>query len=124
APVTPLSIVQTSLAPKATVVGQPYSFQFTAQGGGTQTWTVESGALPAGLTLNPSGLLSGTPATSGDFTFTVRVVDGSRSATRTFTLSVVAGLKISAADVPAGEVARPFQLQLSAVGGKVPYAWA
>jgi large repetitive protein len=123
APVTPLSIVQSSLAPKATVIGQPYRFQFTAQGGGTQTWTVQSGALPAGVALSSSGLLSGTPATAGDFTFTVRVTDGSRSATQTFTLSVVTALKISAADVPAGEVALPFKLALAAAGGKAPYAW-
>jgi len=123
APVTPLSIVQSALAPKATVLGQPYSFQFTAQGGGTQTWTVESGALPGGLTLSSSGVLSGTPATSGDFSFTVRVSDGSRSATRSFTLSVVAALKIAAEAVPAGEVARPFKLELAAAGGKGPYAW-
>jgi Putative Ig domain len=42
-----------------------------------QTWSVVSGALPAGMTLSEAGLLSGTPTESGDFTFTVRVVDTS-----------------------------------------------
>src|SRR5262249_37449221 len=55
----PLSINQATLPTKATVVGSAFSFQFTAQGGGTQTWSVQSGALPTGLTLSSSGLLSG-----------------------------------------------------------------
>jgi uncharacterized protein (TIGR03437 family) len=33
--------------------------------------------LPAGLTLGPNGLLSGTPTAAGSFTFTVRTTDGS-----------------------------------------------
>jgi hypothetical protein len=42
-----------------------------------QTWTVVSGALPTGITMNDSGVISGTPTTSGTFSFTVRVVDTS-----------------------------------------------
>jgi len=124
APVTPLSIVPTALAPRATVVGQPYSFQFTAQGGGTQTWSVESGTLPTGLTLSPSGLLSGTPTATGDASFTVRVTDGSRTATRSFGLFVVASLKITPTDVPSAEVSQPFRLELAAAGGKASYTWS
>lgn len=45
---------------------------------GSQTWSVVSGALPDGLTLNAStGLISGTPTLSGIFSFTVRVIDTS-----------------------------------------------
>lgn len=45
---------------------------------GSQTWSIVSGALPDGLTLNAStGLISGTPTLSGAFAFTVRVVDSS-----------------------------------------------
>src|SRR5262249_53515065 len=68
----PLSINQPALPAKATVVGTAYRFQFTAAGGGTQTWSVQSGSLPAGITLSSSGLLSGTPTAAGDFTFTVK----------------------------------------------------
>lgn len=120
----PLTITQASLTPKATVVGSAYSFQFTAQGGGNQTWSIQSGALPTGMTLSSSGLLSGTPSAAGDFTFTVKVSDGSRSATRTYTLSVVNPLKVEAVTSPAAEVSRPFRLQLSATGGKPGYTWS
>lgn len=53
----------------------PYSFQLDQESGqeSTEQWTLIDGALPAGLTLNPSGLISGTPTDGGNFTFTVRV---------------------------------------------------
>src|SRR5207248_10126642 len=120
----PLSIVPTALAPKATIVNTPYSFQLTAQGGGTQTWSLQSGSLPAGLQLSPSGLLSGTPTAAGDFTFKVQVSDGTRVASQTYALSVVAPLTIASVTVPAGEVARTFKLELSASGGKAGYKWS
>src|SRR5256885_280276 len=124
APAAPLSIVPTALAPKATTVNTPYSFQLTAQGGGAQTWSVQSGSLPAGLQLSSSGLLSGTPTAAGDFTFKVQVSDGTRLASQSYTLSVVAGLKIAPVNVPAGEVARAFKLEPSANGGRSAYTWS
>jgi hypothetical protein len=45
-------------------VGTPYSQQLTIgplHDATTEKWTVSSGALPAGVTLSPAGLLSGTP---------------------------------------------------------------
>lgn len=43
---------------------------------GTKTFTLNSGTLPAGLTLSATGVLSGTPTQSGTFPITVKVVDG------------------------------------------------
>ena len=120
----PLAIVQTALSPKATVQGKPYSFQLTAQGGGTQTWSIQSGSLPTGVTLTSSGLLTGTPAASGDFSFTVKVTDGTRSATQSYTLTVVPELAIGQPAVPDAEVSRPFGLALAATGGKPQYTWS
>jgi large repetitive protein len=120
----PLSIAQGALSPKATILNAPYSFQFTAQGGGTQTWSLQSGALPGGMHLSSSGLLSGAPTTSGDFSFRVQVADGTRSAAQTYTLTVVPRLTITPQTVPAGEVARPFELRLAASGGKAGYTWS
>src|SRR6266545_4029144 len=73
APAVPLSIVPTSLAPAATTLETPYSFQLSAQGGGSQTWSLVSGSLPAGMQLGSNGLISGTPTAAGDFTFKVQV---------------------------------------------------
>lgn len=43
-------------------IGTPYSFQLQAAGGsGNYLWKIKSGTLPPGLTMNNSGLISGTP---------------------------------------------------------------
>ncbi len=71
-------VVPTPKLPDATV-GVPYSQQFMASGGsGIYTFTVTSGTLPAGLTLSPSGVLSGTVLTSspaGAYPFVVTATD-------------------------------------------------
>jgi len=51
------------------VVNTAYSFQFIATGSPAPIWSV-TGELPPGLTFE-NGLLSGTPTTAGNFTFTV-----------------------------------------------------
>jgi hypothetical protein len=56
-------------------------------GGGVTTWSVTSGALPQGVTLSSSGVVSGFPQQSGNFTYTATVTSCSTSS-RTFTLSV------------------------------------
>jgi hypothetical protein len=61
--------------------GQPpniaYSYAYTVTGGlAPFSWTVASGQLPNGLTLDPAtGTLAGTPSIVGAFTWTVRVTD-------------------------------------------------
>ncbi len=73
----------------AGTVGTAYSEPLTASGGTTPyTWTLGSGALPAGLSLSPAGLISGTPTTPATATFTVRVSDGSASAQRQLSIVV------------------------------------
>ena len=85
-----LTITTNSPLPRGTV-GTSYSQTFGASGGAAPyTWSLSSGSLPAGLTLNASsGILGGTPSAVGDSTFTVRVSDSaSASATKQFQLSI------------------------------------
>jgi hypothetical protein len=106
-------------------VNQAYSFQLTASGGGTPTWSVASGSLPAGLSLNPaSGLISGTATQTGDARFQIKVADGNRSNVQTYTLPVVEPLAITSPTRAAARVGRTFTLQLTASGGRTPYRWA
>jgi large repetitive protein len=67
---------QPSKLPHASV-GAAYMQQLTGVGGTAPYtyWSVESGSLPPGLVLSPSGLLSGAPTVRGTFTFVVTLVD-------------------------------------------------
>jgi hypothetical protein len=74
-------------------VGAAYSSWVTADGGtGTYAFSIASGALPAGLTLNAAtGAVTGTPNTAGTFSFTAKVTDAAgKSATRSCAITVSA----------------------------------
>tara|TARA_R110000737_G_scaffold9677_1_gene25432 strand:- start:82 stop:3348 length:3267 start_codon:yes stop_codon:yes gene_type:complete len=61
---------------------EPFVFQFEANGGDQSsgyTWSVDSGTLPAGITLSSSGRLSGTPTAVTGAWVKVRVTDSSAS---------------------------------------------
>jgi hypothetical protein len=65
--------VATNSLPDAQV-GLPYAMFLESSCGG-DFWFVEGTGLPPGIGLRDDGLLSGTPALVGTFTFTVGVVD-------------------------------------------------
>ncbi len=69
--------VETTFAP-APVVSEYYNFPLLAAGGTPPyKWSLAEGELPAGLRLDPSGLILGTPAAATAMHFTVRVTDSS-----------------------------------------------
>lgn len=60
-----------------------------SSGGPTITWTVQSGTLPTGLTLNSStGAIAGTPTVSGAYSFTIRASNGAEYDDQEFSGSV------------------------------------
>ena len=125
APAAPPLTITTSSATPGTV-GVPYTFGLTADGGGTQTWSVVAGELPSGLSLNPaSGTLTGTPTAAGTYTFTVRVQDGSRSDSKQLTIAVRTPLVITTPAIPLEEVGVELlqPLRLVATGGTGAYTW-
>jgi len=82
--------IATGSLPSASV-GTSYSATLLATGGvAPYTWTLVSGSLPPGLTLNSTtGELSGTPAQSGNFSFSLQVRDSAgASQQKSLTLSV------------------------------------
>ena len=83
-----------------------------------------AGALPAGLTLSGSGAITGTPTQTVSAAFTVRASDGSRAATKQFTLHVVEPLVVTAPPAKAIKLGRSFLLTLTARGGLAPYTWS
>lgn len=57
---------------------------------GTPVWTIDSGALPAGLSLNSStGEISGTPTTVESATFTVLMTSGEQCCEKEFDLDII-----------------------------------
>ena len=73
-------------------VGSTYSQSLSGNGGQapyTFATAVASGALPPGLSLGTSGLVSGTPTTAGTYTFTVTGTDSSTPAHASFTSTVI-----------------------------------
>lgn len=78
APVPALAINSTSLGDLQ--VGQAVNHvQLSASGGsGAYTWSATDSVLPlpAGLSLSPAGVLSGTPTSTGSYTSAITVTDG------------------------------------------------
>ncbi len=91
---TPLSIGTTSL-PSAQA-GAFYSQSLVAAGGvPSYTWTLASGALPPGLSLNSSGTISGYASGSGTYAVTVRVTDtASQTAQKSLSIFVIASASL------------------------------
>lgn len=72
-------------------VGKSGSFALTASGFPSPTFSLKSGTLPEGITLSPTGVLSGTAkaGTGKSYALTVMATNGtSASATQDFTLTV------------------------------------
>lgn len=132
---TPVSVTTTSLAPWT--VSQPgYSQTLAATGGnGSYTWSITAGSgagtlIPApGLTLNAAtGAITGTPTTSGSYTFTVKATDGTvppLSGTQQLTIFVNPALAITTTALPDGVVGALYtQQQLLSRGGTAPIQWS
>jgi len=75
----------------AATYGASYSATITASGGtAPYTYSVSTGSLPAGLTLNSgTGAISGVPAATGSFSFIIEATDSySFTGTQNYTLTV------------------------------------
>jgi hypothetical protein len=80
----------TPLPPGATQA--PYLQQITASGG-PATYTISSGALPPGLSLNSAtGLISGVPQQAGLFSFTILATEATCSGSNAYTVAIGVGL--------------------------------
>ncbi len=109
-------------------IGAAYSQQLTAQGAtGATTWNVVSpGVLPAGLTLTPSGLLSGTPTSTVARTFTVRVIDANNCpATASFSITPICNtnLTIAPTTLPVASINVAYNQTLSLNGATGAVNW-
>lgn len=88
-PVSGITIVPSSPLPSVKKT-EPYYYPLAAIGGsGAYTWSISSGTLPAGISLDSAtGVLSATAVTGKSKTFTVQVTDGTNTQTKSFTIIV------------------------------------
>ncbi len=128
---SPLAITTTSVPVGTT--GTAYSATLAASGGTPAfNWSVSSGALPPGLTLSTAGAVSGTPTTSGSYSFMAQVADSaSHTASYTYSMSIAAGtttttpVAVSTASVPNGTAGTAYpSTTLAASGGTPAYSWS
>ena len=101
------------------MVGTPYAVQLQAHGGCTPyKFTSTSGSLPPGVSLSSSGLISGTPASSGTWNAWLQLIShcpGDPTADREFTFTVVPGVQITTNSLPQNaSVGVPYSVQLDA----------
>lgn len=109
------------------VRGTTYSVTLAATGGtAPRTFSLVTGALPAGLSLLPAGGISGTPTTTGITSFTLRVTDSAqRTADRSFSLTVSApGLTLATSALPPAGACGSYSYTMAASGGTPPFTWS
>jgi hypothetical protein len=110
--------------------GTAYSQTLQATGGTpSYTWSVTSGNLPKGLALTAgSGVISGTPTTSGSFNFTVSVSDHSSPVqTKSASMSITIASKqllIASSTLASGTDGTAYTQTLLATGGTPSYSWS
>lgn len=121
---TVLTVLTTSLP--GGQQGVAYTTTLQAAGGvPPYTWSITTGALPTGLSLNAStGVISGTPTSAGTFSFTVRVTDNaSNHADQPLSITIT-NLAIVNTSLPAGTFNVAYSATLTGSGGQTPYTWA
>lgn len=107
-------------------IGQPVSNTVSASGGaGPYTYSVASGALPAGVSLNgSSGAISGTPTEAGLFSVTIRATDSFNCAgTKSYDLRICPAIQISPGTLSDGVVGTAYSTTFAASNGASPYVW-
>lgn len=114
AAVEPIEILTNILASGLT--GTPYQVELLSNKS-SATWSIESGRLPTGLNLNSStGIISGTPTTTGLYTFVVRATDGQTETYKEFDLTINSAniFAISTTGLPDGTVGTRYTYILAA----------
>ncbi|HOP08339.1 MAG TPA: M28 family peptidase [candidate division Zixibacteria bacterium] len=107
-------------------VGQAYSFLLESSGGtGAVSFSDKYGDLSgSGLTLDPSGLLTGTPSTAGAVSFTAMVTDeASQTDEKLLGCTINSAVLITSTSLPEWTEGVAYSQTLTAAGGTGSLTW-
>ena len=130
---TPAACPTITLTPSTLPSGQlgtPYSQTVSASGGiPPYAYSITTGSLPPGLSLNPStGEISGTPSSQGTFNFTVTATDNNAcTGDQAYSLDISQScptITLSPSTLPSGMVGMAYSQTITASGGSAPYSFA
>jgi hypothetical protein len=125
---SPPSITTSSLPDGS--VGGAYSQGLTVSGGTAPfSFTISAGALPAGLSIDPSaGTISGTPTANGSSSFTVTCTDSlSLSGTAALAINIDSAPNppvIGTTSLPNGAEGTAYSQTIAVSGGVAPYTFS
>ncbi|MGH9499170.1 MAG: beta strand repeat-containing protein [Terriglobales bacterium] len=126
--INPKVVVITAALPNSEV-GAAYSATLQGTGGtAPYKWSLESGALPAGLSLNTNtGAITGVPTIAGTVgPFVFQLIDANLNAASSgkFNMQVIAAPAVLTTALPASEVGAAYSAALQANGGTGSYTWS
>lgn len=103
----------------------PFSLTLQEQGATSAvTWTITSGQLPTGLTLDSaSGIISGAPTAGSGVPVTIQVSDSKASTSKQFNFTVWAKLTINPVNPPPAHVNAPYSLSITGQGSSAFASW-
>jgi PKD repeat protein len=106
-----------------TTLGAAYTFTYTTGATPPPAYTVTSGALPDGLTLNSStGVISGNSTKTGTYLGVITAANPDNSATQQFSITVNPLMQITPSTAADGNVGALYNFVTIVTQGTLPYA--
>ena len=121
----PPPVVPPVCTPSTAQDGSSYNRTIAASGGGG-SFSYTATGLPPGITLSPTGTLSGIPSTAGSYTYEITTADTfGQSVESSCSINVAPPLLTTACNLPQqATVGSPFSGSITASGGTPQYSFA